>query len=278
MKYYSTYIHLNDSFLREKDVGDFISKGTPIGTTYQTNNNFPHLHFEIRAGTLFAGHACNPWKYLPCGHCNPFQANVTISIEQIVESNNCSATVQILVPPNQLTFAAVQLEVSGGMSKFNRTIDICETNIFYTNYPSYDTTRLDDNTVVPNLVINPHFFNSRSFGKNEWLGVSYTFLNVPAVDGARLAEIKATIFDVFGEKVISDPLFYDSSCSQVESPTTSGEESTTSQSVMITTGSPTTSGEESTTSQPVSAGGKMNGAMCIQGIMLLTIISLYFCN
>ncbi len=218
---------MHESFLSHLDEGDPVAKGMPIGTTYQTNDNFPHLHFEIRAGTLFSGHACNPWKYLPCQHCSPFRANVSASVGQIESSNNCSATVVVSLPPNQLTFDAVRLEVSReGILDFNRTINLCELNIFYTNYPSYDTLRLDNNTVIPDLIINPRFFNSQSFSINEWLTVDYTFLNIPVVSEGNMAKLQATVFDVNGEKVITDPVYYDSSCLQVDPPTTTGNTNT----------------------------------------------------
>ena len=216
MMYYSTYIHLNESFLKNMNQSDFVPKGTLIGLTGETAS-LPHLHFEIRAGSLFSGHACNPWKYLPCNHCSPFRANATITFEQ--RGVNCSARVQVSVPPNQLTFLAVQLEITGGTSSYNRTVDLCEANIYHTNNPSYSTTRLDDNTVIPNLIIEPQFFNSASYGRNEWSAVDYIFLNLPSVQDEEMGEVVATAFDVFGETVTFQPVFYSSSCSEVIPPT-----------------------------------------------------------
>ncbi len=226
---------MNESFIGHLNLGDPVAKGTPIGTTYLTNN-FPHLHFEIRVGTLFQSHACNPWRYLPCNQCSPFRANITALTNPMEGSSNCSVIVKVSLPPDQLTFDSVRVEVNGGTFDYNRTVDLCEINILYTGN---NASRLDENTLVPDLIIDPQIFNSQSLSRGEWSTVHYTLLNIP---GGNIAELKATVFDVFGEKVVTDLLFYDGSCSQVDPPTTAAPDDVTTPDDDMTTAPVTSSG------------------------------------
>lgn len=182
-----------------------VSKGQLIGRTWETNN-FPHLHFEIRAGGLRQDSNCNPWKYLPCPQCSSFRVNTTLTPNEGGEI--CSVTVTVSVPPNQLTFNRVRLVVTGDVADYDKDFDLCADNTYYTNNPTYSPSRLDNPNLIDYLTITPHFFNSQSYAKNQWSATDYKFKKLPQIPIGGIAMATAYVYDVFENEVLSSPVNY----------------------------------------------------------------------
>lgn len=221
--------------------GMSVTKGQLIGRTGESaSSGFDHLHFEIRAGGLRQDSNCNPWKYLPCEHCSSFNVNLTVIPNDTEDGEECSVTVQVSVPPNQLTFNRVRLVATGGAINYDKDFDLCVDNKYYTNNPTYAPTRLDNSTLIDYLTIIPHFFNSQSYAINQWSATDYKFKSLSMSPGD-IGMVTAYAYDVFENEVFSSPVQYFCPADMVYSTSTVVPSSTSSTGASLTTGTPSPS-------------------------------------
>lgn len=59
---YSNYLHVAASLVT---TGQVVGIGQPVALSGAAESGFPHLHFELRAGSALRQDAVNPWRYLP---------------------------------------------------------------------------------------------------------------------------------------------------------------------------------------------------------------------
>ena len=185
---YSTYIHmLNVSVTANQSV----SKGDILGYSGRaTDSKFEHIHFEIRVGGYTLKYCCNPWKYLPNSDndYSLFLADVEMSTEQN-GLQACNATVNVSVPPDQLTFNCVELHFN---DELIRKFDMCEDNRNHS-----DVLVLDDPLVYGNILISPGNFTSVNYPLREWASYEFTFLDLHSISES-CEGFSVKVFDVFG--------------------------------------------------------------------------------
>ena len=179
--------------------GQSIQKGDLIAYSYGTSS-LAHIHFEIRVGGLYLKNCCNPWKYMPNSANSYSSLNSTLSLTPNYNSTNCEAVVNVSVPPDQLTFARVELHITDTSDQPQevRFYDMCGANLNHTFAEMDDWEYQDDPSDSSSYVIriSPVKFNSQSYGKNEWASYGFEFINLPALTGS--GKVMAKVFDVFG--------------------------------------------------------------------------------
>ena len=167
--------------------GQHVNKGDLIGhSNASLTSGFEHIHFEIRAGGFLQRHACNPWKYLP----NPnndystFTADVRLTVNS--SDGTYKATVNVSVPPDQLTFNRIELYSE---HRLIRTFDMCEDN-FHRSFEELDNPLIDGN-----ILISPSRFTSSSYPNGEWANYDFHFFNISTTEACGTITVK--VFDIF---------------------------------------------------------------------------------
>ena len=162
-----------------------------------------HIHFEIRAGSVFQRSCCNPWKYLPndANDYSSFQA--TLSLTPNYDGIDCEAVVNVSVPPDQLTFNRVELHIVNNNDEAQevRFFDMCGANTNHTLEEMDNWEYKDDPSDSSSYIIriSPQFFNSQSFGQGESAGYGFEFIDLPPLSGS--GKVMAKILDVFGNSL-----------------------------------------------------------------------------
>ena len=148
---YSNYLHVAASLVVTDQV---VTPGQPIALSGISATGFPHLHFEIRQGSVWRRDTINPLRYLPYTDT----IRHTVAITQILP--NQSVWVQVTTPGNELDINQITLTVRSLTTNKvvdNRVLDYEVRNRQYDG----DPTLLD----MPNLdrvLIHPHRFTSSS--------------------------------------------------------------------------------------------------------------------
>ena len=188
-RFYSNYIHLLDVTVF---VNQQVTKGQLIGhTSHPESSGFDHLHFEIRVGRRFQRNCCNPWKYLPNANNDYSTFNAALSV---TSNQACKATVNVAVPPDQLTFDRVELHVNFGEGDHMYVYDMCQENLIYT------LEDMDDPEFGDNLEIFPAKFSSQSYANNEPAAYTFEFFDLPSTPMSG-GTMYAKAYDVFGNSV-----------------------------------------------------------------------------
>ena len=186
--FYSNYMQLLNVTV---SAGQNVNKGDIIGHTSHSSSGFQHLRLEIRAGGLFQRHCCNPWKFLPNRDNDypVFTADVQ-HVQTVTSSDyqNCTATVTVAVPPDQLTFNRIELHIDNTPV---RDYDMCEDN------RHHSFAEMDNPLFEGNILISPKPFTSQSFSEGEWAKYEFEFRNLSYVSCVS-GSIAAEVFDVFG--------------------------------------------------------------------------------
>ena len=185
-KFYSNYMHLLNASVSQNQI---VSKGQLVCYSSHPASGFNHLHFEIRVGGLFQRHCCNPWKYLPNADNSYSTFNASLTLLPNPGSANCKANVTVSVPPDQLTFNRIELNVDANGQESIYTYDMCEENL------SHTFSEMDDPNFDNFLIISPTRFSSSSYQNGESAGYLFQFYGLPSGDDVK---VKAKIFDVFG--------------------------------------------------------------------------------
>ncbi|HLO85260.1 MAG TPA: M23 family metallopeptidase [Nostocaceae cyanobacterium] len=181
--YYSVYLHLKDFIIDANGntlTTGSITKGQQIGHLGQTDANYPHLHFEIRVGTLCSGEAqsksgsCYQTLGLPVfdPSVNPLYFFEYVS--GIYENNNnygvCVTTspnlkVQFESPRNELDFNEIEVIYSGGSKKVNFSLKdgINLTNVDTNPYNDVKITPSDFTATTANYGIAFDFTNLTNY-------------------------------------------------------------------------------------------------------------------
>lgn len=182
-------------------IGDPVSKGELIAYSYQTN--FPHIHFEVRAGGLHQKRACNPWKYLP--NSGSFQPS--LSVTPNYNNDDCSAVVNVSVSPDQLTLTRIELHIvdMSDQPQEVRFYDMCGANSNHSHSQMDDSTYQDGPSSYE-IRISPMFFNSQSYANNEDASYGFEFIHLPPLMG--IGKIMAKAIDVFDNDVNTQYVTY----------------------------------------------------------------------
>lgn len=148
---YSNYIHISKSLVI---TGQVVGQGEPIALSGVSDSGFPHLHFEIRDGSVWREDTVNPWRYLPYSDT----IRHTIAITEMLNDN--AVWVQATTPADELDIQTISITVKDSGSNQilgNRVFDFEAWNKSYNGRPE-----LLDNPDMGNMFIKPHIFVTNS--------------------------------------------------------------------------------------------------------------------
>lgn len=183
---YSNYLHISDS---QVITGQEVIPGQPIGLSGISASGFPHLHFEIREGSVFRADTVHPWRFLP------YEDTIrhTIAITRVFADNR--VTVQATTPADELDIQAITVKVLDMENEIiigGRTLNYEQWNRRYGGRPE----RLDIST-LGHVVIEPQVYVTAS----ELYVVDVEFQRL---SGRGLVGIIACAIDVKGNEVCKD--------------------------------------------------------------------------
>lgn len=175
---YSNYLHLSRQSARLR-VGASVSTGDVIGAVGMTGTtSFSHLHFEVRAGSLYSKDAKNPLGYLPRRHN---VAPVVAATAQTSVGGIPAVSVTVTTAPDDVDLNEVTLhiydkrrvEVDRRTVQFNQRVN-CGTN----------------NPEVNHVLLKPDAFNRHSTIYR--LTVVFKGVSVPTGGSYRAVAVDAT--------------------------------------------------------------------------------------
>ncbi len=169
---YSNYLHISASLVITNQI---VNIGDPVALSGISESGFPHLHFEIRDGSLFRKDTINPLRYLPY----PDHISHTIAITSIVPTQ--TVHVQVTTPAveldvNQITLTVYRL--GSNELLVSRVLDYEARNLFYDGDPT-----ILDNPDLDNVIISPHQFVTVS---NLYV-IDFQFYNLGVTGDVRVA-------------------------------------------------------------------------------------------
>lgn len=180
---YSNYMHVVASLVT---TGQVVVPGQPVALSGASEGGFPHLHFELRQGSVFRRDALNPWRFLPYTDTVAHALTVTA----VLTSNQ--VWVRVTTPAHELDFNAVTLTVSSTLTQAvwtTRTLNYESRNHQFNG----DPTQLD-RTDLDGVVIQPYTYTTSS----SWYRVDFGFHTLA---GAGPVTIEACAFDVRNNRV-----------------------------------------------------------------------------
>ena len=180
-----------------------VQKGDVIAYSYMSESSFEHIHFEVRAGSVYSRDACNPWKYLP-NNANDYSSfEATLNLIPNYHDTDCEAVVNVSVPPDQLTFTRIELHTidNNEQPQEVRFYDMCGANSNHSYDEMDDWEYQDDPSDSSSYIIriSPERFNSQSFGNDESAQYGFEFIDLPPLSGS--GKVMAKIFDVFDNSI-----------------------------------------------------------------------------
>ena len=176
-----------------------VKKGDVIAYSNRTETGgtvFPHIHFEIRVGSVHLIDACHPWKYMPNDANDYSTFDATLDLIPNYNGIDCEAVVNVSVPPDQLTLTRIELHIidNNDQPQEVRFYDMCGANRIL-NATEMDDWEYRNKTASYTIRISPFFFNSQSYGKNERAKYGFEFIYLPTLTGS--GKVLAQIFDIF---------------------------------------------------------------------------------
>lgn len=155
---YVNYQHLKSSYV---SVGERVRAGRVIGTSGSSAAGIPHLHFEIRYGSLWQRSAIHPLAWLP--HQDSGPPGLAIDTVDFTDPTSPEVTVTVTNPPSELDFVRVEVALFAGAETepmSSQSYDIDEWNLAYTG-DSDPNVNLDDPD-FNDVTVTPEPFNSSS--------------------------------------------------------------------------------------------------------------------
>ncbi len=159
-KFYSNYLHIVTSTIPVTN-DQMVAQGELIAYsgTSENENRFPHLHFEIRNGSVYQRDTVNPFQYLP--YDDGLNHSVAISGVYLhpAGSGNTTATVRAIVtsPRSELDFNAITLTVNSTARTEQRTVDFQALNQEMT---TLENPAILDDPYIHDVCIMPARFNT----------------------------------------------------------------------------------------------------------------------
>jgi len=160
LKFYSNYLHIITSTIPVSE-SEEVAQGDIIAYSgvSENENRFPHLHFEIRDGSVYQNDTVNPFQYLP--YDDGLNHSVAISGVYLhpTGSGDAIVTARAIVtsPRNELDFNAITLTVNSAAGTAQRTIDFQALNREMT---TVENPAILDNPYIHDVCIMPARFNA----------------------------------------------------------------------------------------------------------------------
>ena len=182
--FYSNYMHVSSWSVT---VGQQVKKGDVIGLSGTGDSGFPHLHFEMRSGSLWRKDSVNPFRFLPYFNT----ATHTVQIANVNMNNPASPVISIMVSSSrqELDINIVEIAVFDAGNNMLLSQGICnleQTNLKYNGDP-----KLLDNPDLDGVKISPAKFN----GTSPMYQIEFQFHNLV---GAPHIRVEAKALDIWG--------------------------------------------------------------------------------
>ena len=148
---YSNYLHVSASLVV---TGQEVAMGEPVARSGASESGFPHLHFEIREGSVWRKDTVNPLRYLPYTDT----VRHSIAITQVLPSR--AVWLRVTGPADELDINQVTVTMRSLATQRvldSRTLDYEARNRRYDGDPV-----LLDEPDLDSVLIQPHAFNSAS--------------------------------------------------------------------------------------------------------------------
>ena len=146
---YSNYLHITASLVT---TGEEVVMGQPIALSGASDSSFPHIHFEIRDGSVFRRDTINPFHYLP--YADTIQHTVAFTAVRPGKWVGVKATAL----PQELDINQITVTLQHFLTDqrlYSHTLDYEARNLFYLGQPiTLDNPHLD------NMTVQPHKFNT----------------------------------------------------------------------------------------------------------------------
>jgi len=184
---YSNYLHITASLVI---TGEVVGIGQAIALSGISDSGFPHLHFEIRSGSVWREDAVNPLGYLPY----PDTITHTVTISDVLPEQ--AVWVRVTAPGNELDVNQITVTVRNLATNElvdHRIVDYEERNKRYEGAPSEL-----DNPDMEGVFIDPHIFGSATalyvidLRFHDLLGVGEVEVEACAIDIKGNAVCEAT--------------------------------------------------------------------------------------
>lgn len=184
--FYSNYMHLSSWSVA---VGQQVKKGEVIGASGAGDSGFPHLHFEIRAGSVWRKNCVNPFRFLPYEDT----ANHAVHITHVELADPAMPQVTALVdsPRDELDLDRIEIctyNAADGQLLSQQVWDLEALNLKYNGDPkALDQPDLDG------AQVSPARFNADS----ATYQLEFRF---HSLSGAPQLKVEVKVFDLAGNE------------------------------------------------------------------------------
>lgn len=182
--FYSNYLHLSSWSV---SAGQQVEKGEVIGASGTGDSGFAHLHFEVRAGSLWRKSCVNPFRYLPYTDT----AGLTVHLTNVELADPALPLVIALVesPREELDLDRIEVATYNaldGQLLSQQAWDLEEINSKYNGDP-----KTLDNPDLDGVVVSPARFHAGA----PVYQIEFRF---HALSGAPQLKVEVKVFDIWG--------------------------------------------------------------------------------
>ncbi len=188
--FYTNYQHLKYSTVPE---GTYVLAGEMVGRSGVSAHDIPHLHFEIRYGSVYQRSAIHPLTWLPYEDGGP--PEVIIDEVSFDDPTSPEVAVTVLRPPDDLDFTRVEVQLFAGANEVpmaSQSYDVHEWNEAYTD--DDDPNIYLDNPYFNDIIVDPVPFN----GDSEEYEVHFRFRGLSSTVAAEEVRVEVQAVDVAG--------------------------------------------------------------------------------
>lgn len=186
--YYSNYMHLSQVDVKE---GDQVEAGQVVGRSGLSENQFPHLHFEIRDGGAFQMYCIHPLAVLP--YENNEAPRIKINRVLTTDKKRTIVALTVTTSTDEPDLNRVEVEVYDRSELVGRQVfDMIDWNRRYT--PREKPTEILDQDYVHGVELAPDRFRASS----DRYSLDLKFDELPPVPLRPRLLVKARAIDVLG--------------------------------------------------------------------------------
>lgn len=202
VNHYSVYLHITDAVV---SVGANVSRGDLIGHSGQNGTaSYPHVHFEIRAGSSAQAAARNPLRYLPLA------TNSTDGLHVDAASLRCSSDGSRCAFSASQTAGALTLVAASAARTAVSSCDIAASTEVAGDFETWVAQGVPDVPEHNGTVADPAPFTLGT----AVAAYNFSFSFPPYASTYTFRDLQATLTDVFGRTVIvNTAVTLDPSCS-----------------------------------------------------------------